>query len=260
MGLLDGQVAVVTGAGSGIGRATAIAFAREGCRVALVGRRAEPLAAVAAEVTDAGGTCLAVPADVSDQSAVGRAVEQVLRTWSRIDVLVNNAGLNVPRRDVASVSLDDWTTVLAVNLTGTFLLTQAVLPTMRTQGAGTILNVSSIAGHRTTALTGPAYSAAKAGVNSFTESLNLTERVHGIRASAVCPGEVATPILDKRPHPPSAQARTTMLQPEDLAATLLFLATLPQRATVELVTLFPTAPRDWSSEVATGADNGDATG
>jgi NADP-dependent 3-hydroxy acid dehydrogenase YdfG len=242
-------VAIVTGAGSGIGLATATAFAREGCRVALVGRRREPLDELAAALTGEGAECLALPADVSDQAAVVRVVEQVLERWQRIDVVVNNAGLNVPRREVGTVSADDWATVLDVNLTGTFFMTQAALPTMRAQRSGTVLNVSSIAGYRAMALTGPAYSAAKAAVNSFTESLNLTERVHGIRASAVCPGEVATPILDKRPVPPSAEARASMLQPEDLAATLLFLATLPQRATVELVTMFPTTQRDWSEEV-----------
>lgn len=244
MGQLEGQVAIVTGAGSGIGRATAQAFAREGCRVAVVGRRREPLEELAAELGDA---ALVLPADVSDPAAVDAAVAQVLSAWGRVDVLVNNAGLNVPGRHLPDVTAEDWATVLGVNLTGTFAMTQAVLPTMRSQGSGTVLNVSSIAGLRAFAPSGPAYSAAKAGVNSFTESLNLTERVHGIRACAVCPGEVETPILDRRPVPPSAEARRSMLQPEDLAQTLLFVAALPARATVELLTINPTVQRDTSA-------------
>ncbi len=250
MGQLDGQVAIVTGGGTGIGRATAVALAAEGCRVALVGRRPEPLQETVDELAAAGHISLALPADVADWSAAGDVVGRVVQDWGRIDVLINNAGLNVPRRDVLSVSAEDWTTVLEVNLTGTFLFTQATLPHMRAQGAGTVINVSSMAGHRASALTGPAYSAAKAGVISFTDSLNLTERAHGIRACAVCPGEVATPILDKRPQPPSAQARAAMLQPEDLAQTFLLIATLPQRATIELLTIYPTVQRDWSAEVS----------
>lgn len=246
MGLLDGQVAVVTGAGSGIGLATATAFAQEGCRVALVGRRPEPLQDAARAL---GEHAVALPADVSDPQAVQAVVDDVGTRWGRLDVLVNNAGLNVLERSTADITPQDWATVLDVNLTGTFLVTQAALPVMRAQGSGTVLNVSSYAGWRPMALTGPAYSAAKAGVNSFTEMLNLTERRHGVRACAVCPGEVATPILDRRPVPPSAEARAAMLQPEDLASTLLFLAALPQRVAVELLTMTPTVQRDWTAEV-----------
>jgi len=246
---LAGQVAIVTGGGTGIGEATAVALAREGARVAVVGRRAEPIEALAARVTAEGGTALAFPADVTDPDAVQGLVNEVREQWGRVDVLVNSAGVNVPRRDLASLSVADWDAVLRINLTGTFLVTHAVLPIMREQRCGTVVNVSSIAGYRAMALTGPAYNAAKAGVNAFTESINLAERRHGIRACAVCPGEVATPILDKRPEPPSPEARATMLQPEDLAETVLFVATLPQRATVELLTINPTEQRDWTAEL-----------
>ena len=249
MGQLDGQVAIVTGGGTGIGRATAVALAQQGTRVAVVGRRSEPLEETAREMAGDVAHAACIPADVADASAVDRVVQEVVDRWGRVDVLVNNAGLNVPRRNMASVSIDDWDTIVQVNLTGTFLVTRAALPVMRRQGSGTIVNVSSMAGYRASALTGPAYNAAKAGVNSFTESLNLAERRNGIRACAVCPGEVATPILEMRPEPPSMEARATMLQPEDLAETILFVAAMPQRATIELLTIYPTVQRDWTDEL-----------
>jgi NADP-dependent 3-hydroxy acid dehydrogenase YdfG len=246
---LDGRIAIVTGGGSGIGEATAAALAREGAKVAVVGRRPGPLEDLVAALTGEGHTAFAVATDVTDPEAVTDLVAQVRERWGRIDVLVNSAGINVPRRDLASLSLADWDAVLRVNLTGTFLVTHAVLPVMREQRSGTVVNVSSIAGYRAMALTGPAYNAAKAGVNAFTESINLADRRNGIRACAVCPGEVATPILELRPQPPSAEARASMLQPEDLAETILFVAALPQRANVELLTIYPTEQRDWTAEL-----------
>ena len=246
MGRLDDQVAIVTGGGTGIGAAVAQALAGEGARVAVVGRRREPLEETVAALGDAG---MVVAADVADAGAGEQVVSAVLERWGRIDVLVNNAGVNIARRQLAEVSLEDWQTVLQVNLTGTFLMTQAALPAMRSRGAGTVINVSSMAGWRASALTGPAYSAAKAGVNSFTETLNLTERTNGIRACAVCPGEVATPIMDRRPKPPSQEARAQMLQAQDVADVILCVAALPHRATVELVTVFPTVQRDFTAEI-----------
>jgi NADP-dependent 3-hydroxy acid dehydrogenase YdfG len=156
----------------------------------------------------------------------------------------------IPRRDLASLSVADWNRVLQINLTGTYLTTNAFLPAMRSRRTGTVVNISSMAGYRPSALTGPAYNAAKAGVNSLTESVNMAERRNGIRACVICPGEVATPILEQRPVPPSAEARATMLQPEDIADTVVFVATLPQRANVELLTIYPTEQRDWDAELA----------
>ena len=239
---------MITGAG-GIGSEIARAFADEGCLVAICDRVEDRLESVRERLEGVGGEVFTMIADVSDELQVEGFVDAAVERWGRVDVLVNSAGINVPRRDLASVSVDDWDAVLRINLTGTFLMTHAVLPVMREQRSGTIVNVSSIAGYRPMALTGPAYNAAKAGVNAFTESINLAERRHGIRACAVCPGEVATPILEKRPEPPSPEARATMLQPEDLADTVLFVAMLPQRATVELVTLNPTERRDWTGEL-----------
>jgi len=182
MARLRGQVAVVTGAGTGIGRATAVALAREGARVVAVGRRRESLGeTIAALDGDADGS-VAATADITDEDAVQRLAADVVERWGRIDLLVNNAGLNVPRRDLAGLSVANWHAVLQVNLTGTFLMTHAVLPVMREQRSGTVINVSSIAGLRARGFTGPAYNAAKAGVNSLTESVNLAERQHGIRA------------------------------------------------------------------------------
>jgi NAD(P)-dependent dehydrogenase (short-subunit alcohol dehydrogenase family) len=246
---LDGQVAIVTGAGTGIGQATAVALAGAGATLAVVGRREGPLEETVAAVSARGGSSFAAPVDVTDAGAVEELLAEVTRRCGRLDVLVNNAGVNVPRRDMSSVTVADWTAVLQASLTGTFLMAHAALPLMRRQRSGTIINVSSMAGMHASALTGPAYNAAKAGVNSLTESLNLGERRHGIRSCAICPGEVSTPILEHRPEPPTAQARATMLQPEDVAATVLFVAALPQRATVELLSVFPTEQRDWTAEL-----------
>lgn len=246
---LAGQVAVVTGGGSGIGAAAAGALARAGAAVAVVGRRSEPLEGVVSALSADGATAVALPADVTDADAVTALVAEVVARFGRVDVLVNSAGTNVPRRSMESQTVADWNAVLQANLTGTFLVTHAVLPIMRQQRSGTVVNVSSIAGHRAMELTGPAYNAAKAGVNAFTESINLADRRNGIRACAICPGEVATPFLAMRPQPPTPEALATMLQPEDVAATVVFVAGLPQRANVELLTIHPTEQRDWTAEL-----------
>lgn len=249
MGALAGRVCLVTGGGTGIGRATAVALAREGATIAVVGRRREPLHQVVAGLLADGRTAAALPCDVTDPLAVEALADEVLLRWGRIDVLVNSAGTNVPLRDLPSLSVGDWNAIVQSNLTGTFLVTRAVLPVMRRQRSGTVINVSSIAGHRPMELTGPAYNAAKAGVNAFTESINMADRKHGIRATALCPGEVATPFLAHRPTPPSAQAQATMLQAEDVAAAVVFVAKLPQRVNVELLTMYPIEQRDWTAEL-----------
>jgi len=246
---LDGSVAIITGAGSGIGRAAAATLAGAGATAVLVGRRARALEETAEMVAAAGGHSLVQVADVTDDAQVMKVENAVEAAFGRVDVLVNNAGVNVPMRALDRITVEDWKTIVEVNLYGPFLMTRAVLPVMRARGCGTVVNISSMAGISAGLMGGPAYSAAKRAVVSFTDSINLSERKHGIRACTICPGEVATPILDTRPVPPPPEARDSMLQPEDIASTILHVITLPQRATIELITIRPTVLRDTSAEL-----------
>ncbi len=232
------KVVVTTGAGTGIGAAIARGFAHAGARVAFVGRRPEPLAAAAVGL--APDRILLHSCDVSDRDAVGDLVSAVEATWGSVDVLVNNAGINTNPRSVGEVAPEDWDQTLAINLTGVYNMVRALLPGMRQQNDGLIITVSSIAGLRASKLAGAAYSASKHGAVALTNSINEEEVASGIRACAICPGEVETPILAQRPEPVSAQRRAAMLQPEELAQAALFVASLPPRACVPLLVIKPT--------------------
>jgi NADP-dependent 3-hydroxy acid dehydrogenase YdfG len=241
---LAGTVAVVSGAGSGIGRAAAIRLAREGATLALIGRTAERLAETRQAIGDAGIEIY--PADVGDQNAVSAVVMAVLTRFSRIDVVVNAAGINVPRRSLADGSVEDFEYVLNTNLRGAFLLSRAVLPAMRTQGGGTIIHVVSDSAMRGNDFAGVAYTASKFGVRGLAQAINAEERRHGIRVTAIYPGEVNTPLLDKRAVPVPAEARQKMLQPEDVAECIALAALLPPRAIVEELVVRPLA-QEWVS-------------
>lgn len=222
-----------------MGRATAIALAGEGASVVLWGRRRELLESCAEEVDAAGGNALVQSLDVADEQAVEEAVRAVVERFGRVDVLVNNAGTNTPRRLFRDSALEDWQRVVDTNLTGVFLCIRAVLPTMRRQRSGLIVNVASGAALQASLKSGVAYSAAKRGVVALTQMVNAEEWENGIRASTVYPGDVDTPILDLRPTPPPPELRATMLRPEDIAAAVVFLAALPARALVEDLVIKP---------------------
>ena len=235
---------MVTGAGSGIGRAAAIRLAREGATLALIGRTSERLAETRQAIGDAGIEIY--PADVGDPQAVDAVVTAVLARFSRIDVVVNAAGINVPRRSLADGSVEDFEHVLNTNLRGAFLLSRAVLPAMRTQGGGTIIHVVSDSAMRGNDFAGVAYTASKFGVRGLAQAINAEERRHGIRVTAIYPGEVNTPLLDKRAVPVPAEARQKMLQPEDVAECIALAALLPPRAIVEELVVRPLA-QEWVS-------------
>lgn len=230
------SVAIVTGAGSGIGRATVQRLVKEGWRVALVGRRADVLAETAKL---AGGTTSVHPCDVADAAAVGAVVKQVLANFGRVDALVHCAGTNIARRSWEQLAAADYRALLAANLDGVFHCVQAVLPGMRAQGAGTIVVINSEAGRIANAKAGAAYVVSKFGLAGLVQSLNAEERAHGIRACSIFPGDVNTPLLDKRPVPPPPEARVKMLQPDDVAAAIWLAVSLPPRAIVEELIIRP---------------------
>ena len=242
---IDGQVAWVTGAGSGIGEAAALALGKAGVRLALTGRGREALDRTAQRIRDAGGEALVAPADMRHADSVQTAWDAVHATYGRCDILVNSAGLNVRERSWSEITPASIDAVIGVDLNGPFYASRAVLPTMRAQGNGLIVQVSSWAGRYVSKLTGPAYSAAKHGLMALSESLNQEECQHGIRSCCICPGEVATPILDKRPVPVTAEDKGRMLQSEDLADTILFVARLPATVCVNEILISPTWNRGY---------------
>lgn len=232
--------AVVTGAGSGVGRQVALELIRREWRVALVGRRANALKDTVQQAHPAGTKPLVCPCDIGDPIAVAGMSQHVLEQFADVDVLVNAAGINVPRRSLESLAPEDYRRVLDANLDGAYFCVQAFLPGMRKQGTGTIVNIVSDAGKWANAKAGPAYVMSKFGLAGLTQSVNAEERTHGIRACAVFPGDINTPLLDQRPQPPAAEQRAHMLQPEDVAACVLLCITLPQHALVEEILVRPT--------------------
>jgi NAD(P)-dependent dehydrogenase (short-subunit alcohol dehydrogenase family) len=237
---LRGCAALVTGGGSGMGRACALALAAEGASVAVLGRTGATLEEVAALVRVAGAEALAVVGDVASAADVRAAVETVDARFGRIDVLVNSAGTNTARRSLAETADEDWEGVIATNLSGIFRMTQAVLPVMRRQRGGTIVNISSLAAKGAVPIAGAAYSASKMGVNALTQLVNLEQWEYGIRATTIYPGETLTPLLLRRPVPVPLERRDLILRPDDVAAAVLYAVSQPARVLVEEIVLRPT--------------------
>lgn len=237
---LKGKVAWITGAGTGIGLAGAQALAAAGATVVMSGRRLDVLRTEAAAIAAAGGKADIEELDVSDAAAVERAGKAILARHGKVDILVNSAGLNVPNRFWKNVTTSAWNEVLRINLDGSFYCIAAVLPSMRERKDGVIINISSWSGKFDTYMTGPAYNAAKHAVVAMTAHLNQEECINGIRACALCPAEVSTPIMEKRPIPPSAEDRAKMLQPDDLGRTIRFIAEMPPHACINEIIISPT--------------------
>lgn len=233
------KTALVTGAGSGVGRAVALALAGEGWRVALIGRRPETLRETAQLAGKNAANLLPFHCDIGDSAAVEKMSRDVVAQIGTVEVLVNAAGTNVPRRSLEELSAADYRQILDANLNGPYYCVQALLPAMRARKSGTIINIVSDAAKQASAKAGPAYVISKFGLAGFTQSINAEERANGIRACAVFPGDIDTPLLERRPSPPTSEARERMLQPEDVAACVLLAIHLPPRAIVEEILVRP---------------------
>ena len=250
MGSLDGKVAWVTGAGSGIGLSGAQQLAAAGATVIMSGRRADVLEREAGAIGKAGGKAEVEALDVSNAASAQRVARAILARHGKLDILVNSAGMNNPQRFWRDQTVEGWDQVIRINLDGTFYCTHAVLPSMRARHDGLVINISSWAGKHTSAMVGAAYNGSKHAVISLTETINMEECVNGIRACAICPGEVATPILERRPVPPSAEERARMLQAGDLGNTILWVAEQPAHVCINEITMSPT----WNRAYVGGAD------
>jgi NADP-dependent 3-hydroxy acid dehydrogenase YdfG len=255
-GTLAGKVAVVTGSGGGLGRATALLLASAGARIALTGRRLVTLEETAAAIREAGGEGVPFPMDLSDTATIRTGFASIREQLGPVDILVNNAGSAPPIKNMQWMPDEQWDETVAVNLTAVYAAVKAVLPDMLARGGGTVVTVSSLAAVRPNLLGGAPYGAAKAAVQNFMGYLRATYRNEGLRATTILPGEINTPIMDTRARPPTAAERDRMLDPEDVARLILLVCSLPPRALVEDIAVSPTFQRDQSGDLAVSRDLG----
>ena len=244
MSKLAGRVAVITGGGSGVGKAVAQLFLKEGAKVVIAGRDAAKLAAVVAEV-NVGDSIRAVATDVTDAAQCQALIDAATKAFGRVDILVNNAGTNLKARTIRELTPEAWDAMIRTNLDGAFYCTKAVLPQMFERKDGVIVNVVSVAGKRANPLGGAAYVAAKFAMGGLGLVLSNEEKDSGVRVSNVYPGEIDTPILKVRPNPVSEEHRASILKPEDVAEAVLFVASLPPRVSVPELVIKPTSQMYW---------------
>jgi NADP-dependent 3-hydroxy acid dehydrogenase YdfG len=232
------KVLWVTGAGSGMGRAAAIAAA-PGRRVALSGRRSDPLVETAALVEGAGGEALVLPLDARDPAAIAEAHDRIAGDWGGVDDVVLSAGLNTPQRTWADQSMADLEAVIATNLTAVARLIDAVLPDLRQRGGGQVVVVSSYSAWRFTPYAGVAYSASKSALAAICQTLNAQEAGNGVRACHLCPGDVDSDFLLLRPVVPEPESRAVMLSPDDVARAVLFVLDSPPQVRIDELVISP---------------------
>jgi NAD(P)-dependent dehydrogenase (short-subunit alcohol dehydrogenase family) len=237
--MLQGKIAWITGGGSGIGEAGAIALAEAGATVIVSGRDDTKLGGVVAKISARGNKAEALALDITNRAEVARAGAELIARHGGIHILVNSAGVNLPNRRWKNLTADSFDRIVATNLSGTFYAIEAVLPKMREQRDGCIINVASWAGRFHAYLTGPAYNASKFAVVELTMALNDDEGPNGIRACALCPGEVATPLVAKRPIPPPPEDVARMLKPEDLGRAIRFVADMPPHVAINELVISP---------------------
>jgi len=244
MGKLSNNVSVITGGGSGVGKAAAALFLAEGAKVVIAGRDARKLDGVLADL-NAGDALRAIPTDVTKPEQCQALIDAATKAFGRVDILVNNAGANLKERTIRELTPESWDWMVRTNLDGAFYCTKAVLPQMFARKDGVIINVVSVAGKRANPLGGAAYVAAKFGMGALGLVLAAEEKDSGVRVSNIYPGEIDTPILVNRPKPVTEEQRAVILKPEDVAEAVLYVAALPPRVSVPELVIKPTAQLYW---------------
>ena len=243
------DLCLITGGGSGIGRATAIKFAQNDIKTVIVGRREEALQETISLAGNSGSNIYFNKCDISKDSEIVRLKKEISDNYGSVTVLVNNAGSSSKVRSIAYIPKDQWDDVLNVNLKSVYRICQEFLKDMLNKRNGTIITISSMAALSPGLLCGSAYGAAKAAVTNLMGDINAEFSNMGIRATAIMPAEVDTPILENRALVPNKDARSTMMQPEDLADMIFTIASINSRTTVETVVMKPTLKRDLSDDL-----------
>jgi len=233
------KTAVITGGGSGVGQAIALKLVQQGWRVAVVGRRAEALQKTISLAGSHASNIAPHACDIGNAETVAAMGQRVLAEFGAVELLVNAAGTNAPRRSLEVLSLEDYHAMLATNLHGAYYCVQAFLAPMRTRKSGTIINIISDAGKQASPKAGPGYVMSKFGLAGLTQSINAEERANGIRACAIFPGDIDTPLLEKRPQVPDASARAKMMRADDVADCAMFCINLPAHVIVEEMLVRP---------------------
>lgn len=252
MGHLSNKIVWVTGAGSGIGEASALALAAAGAVVVLTGRRLNVLESVAERIAASGGQSVVMQGDLTDANQVQLIADSIIKEFGRLDILVNNAGVNIRDRSSATLTPAGIDTLLATNLAAAFYCVTSVLPIFRSLGGGLMIHTASWLGRHSHKLAGAGYSATKHAVVAMSHAINMEEFSNNIRSCALCPGEVATPVLENRPVPVPQEERDRMLQAQDLADMVLMIASLPSRICVNEIVISPTWNRMFLSQEQSG--------
>ena len=246
---LQGKIVWVTGGGSGIGEAAALMLALEGAAIVLTGRREAPLDDVARQIRDLGGVAHVQPGDLTEPRSVRRIGRYISDEIGRLDILLNNAGININERHWDKLTPENAQLMINGNLAAAAQCVTVALPIMRAHQDGLIIHTASVAGHFIGGFPGPLYTAAKHGIVAMSHSINMEECIHGIRSCVFLPGEVATAILDKRPNPVSPEERARMVQTQDCADLIRYVALLPKRLVMNEVMLSPTWNRAYVAAI-----------
>jgi len=240
MSSLTGKIAWVTGGGSGIGQGAAVELAKGGAIVVVSGRRASALAETEALIKQVGGKAEAEAVDTADKQAVERAAAAILARHGRIDILVNCAGVNIPKRFFKDLTAAEWDRVVGINLNGALYCTLAVLPSMRERRDGLVIHIASYFARYQGYVGGAAYNASKLALCALVHQINIEEGLHGIRGCAIHPGETVTPLQKARPKPPSPEDQARMLKMEDVGRVVRFVAESPAHVCINEIVVTPT--------------------